>query len=419
MSVETKTPELAMLEKLEGQINNYVKALEGYMKKEDLKPLNEALEALKNGTADKTAVSEVKKGLETLSTLFEEMREDVLAGKNKNIRQIISPGEAFIQKMIEQKLDVSKFARESKSSFSTEVPMMVRKIAGTMETGNVDAVGTNSIPFELADFEFGLTRIARRAPYLLSIANVSPISTMYAQWAEQENPDGTVTAVSEGSDKPQIDFDWVEKSAKVEKIAAFIKVTKEMLSDLPGIRNEIDTELRELVLLKADDDLLSGNGTSPNIKGILEYATPFSAPQGLGALIDNNFDQLRAAIAQVVEQKFIPNYIVMHPTDVAGLDLVKSASDGHYLMPPFKSADGMIISGVRIIENLGMTQSEFLVGDFTKWRVRIREAFNMDMGYIDDDFKKNLISILGEMRLVSYVKSNHTGAFVTGDLLTS
>lgn len=418
MSVETKSPTLEMLEKLEGQIGNYVKALEGYMKKEDLKPLNEALEALRNGTADKTAVAEVKTGLEKLSTLFEEMREDVVSGQAKNVKRIISPGDAFINHLISKKFDYTKFNRDMHAKESMDMPMMVRKIAGVMETGNVDAVGTNSIPFELADFEFGLTRIQRRSPFLLSLANVSPISTMYAQWAEQENPDGTVTAVNEGSAKPIIDFDWVEKSQKVEKIAAIIKVTKEMLADLPGVRNEIDTELRELVLLKADEDLLDGNGTSPNIKGILEFATAFSLPTGLSSP-DNNYEQIRAAIAQVVEAKFAPNFVVMHPTDVAALEMVKSATDGHYLLVPFKSADGSVISGVRVVENLGMTQGEFLVGDFTKWRVRIREAFNIDMGFINDDFQKNLVSILGEMRLVSYVKSNHTGAFVHGDLLTS
>ena len=59
------------------------------------------------------------------------------------------------------------------------------------------------------------------------------------------------------------------------------------------------------------------------------------------------------------------------------------------------------------------------MGDFSKWRVRLREGFNIDMGYDGNDFTKNLITILGEIRLVSYVKGNHTGAFVLGDLQAS
>ncbi len=420
MSEVTKTPEIEMLEKVSGQIEKYVKALEDKISKEDLKPLNEAIEALKNGTADKTAVEEVKKGLQKLSDLFEEMQEDIAANKNRGrAKGIVSPGQAFIDHIINSKLDIQAYQKSrNMGRVQLEVPMLVQKLPATMSTSNVDAVGTDSIPFELADFEFGLTRIARRQPFLMQLANTSPISTMYAQWAEQENPDGAATAVTQGSSKPQVDFDWIEKSQKVEKIAAYIKITKEMLADLPGVRNEIDTELQELVMLKADDDLWDANGTTPNIKGITQFATSYSAPVGL-IDIDNNYDVLRAGVAQVVLQKFMPNYIVMHPTDVAALDMIKDGGTGAYVLPPFKAANGQAIAGVPIVENLGVDQGSFLVGDFTKWRVRIREGFNIDMGYDGNDFTKNLITILGEIRLVSYVKGNHTGAFVLGDLQAS
>jgi HK97 family phage major capsid protein len=237
---------------------------------------------------------------------------------------------------------------------------------------------------------------------------------MYAQWAEQEGPEGAPTAVAEGAAKPQIDFNWVEKSAKVEKIAAFIKVSKEMLSDLAGLRNEIDTELQETVLLKTDDDLWDANGTTPNIKGITAWATAFSMPAGLSADVDNKADLLRAAIAQVEANKFVANYIVMHPTDIAAMDIDKDG-EGRYLLPPFRSSNGLAISGIPIVANLGVDQDKFLVGDFTKWHVRIREGFNIDVGLDGNDFTNNLVTILGEIRLVSYVKTNHAGAFVYGD----
>ena len=415
---EVKTAELEMLEKVSGQIEKYTKELGDKLNKEDLKPLSEAIEALKNGTADKTAVEEVKKGLEKLSTLFEEMQEDVKSNRHKNRGRIVSPGQAFVEMLQEKKFaGWDTFKRDRGARMAMDVPILVNKVAGTMETGNVDAVGTDSIPFSLSDFEFGLTRIQRRTPVLMGVANVSPISTMYAQWAEQENPDGTVTAVSEGSSKPQIDFDWVEKAQKVEKIAAYIKLSKEMLADLPGIRNEVDTELFELVTLKAEDDLWDGDGTSPNIKGITEFATAYSEPAGIG-VVDNNYDLLRAALAQIAENSFNPTAIVMHPTDAANLDILKG-TDGHYLTPPFKSATGMAIAGVPIVTSLAVTQGEFLAGDFTKWRVRIRESFNIDMGLDGNDFTKNLVTILGEIRLVSYVKANHVGAIVHGDLMAS
>jgi len=415
MSVETKSPELEKLEKLSEIMGDFTKKLGEKLSKDDLKDINEAIKSLKEGTCDKGTVDAIKTAFDKFQTQFEEMQEDVAAAKSrKNAFKVVSPGQAFIDHITANKLNSYDELRKSGKRINLDVPMMVQKLPAAMETGNVDAVGTNSIPFELADFEFGLTRIQRRSPFLLQLGNVSPIDTMYAQWAEQENPDGAPTAVNEGSSKPQIDFDWVEKSQKVEKIAAFIKVSKEALSDLAGLRNEIDTELRETVLLKTDDDLWDADGSTPNIKGITAFATAYSEPTGIGT-VDNNYDQLRAAIAQVVENKFIPNYILMHPTDVANLDILKD-DEGRYLIPPFKSANGQVLSGIPIVENLGVDQGDFLVGDFTKWRIRIREAFNIDMGLDGNDFTKNMITILGEIRLASYVKANHTGAFVLGTL---
>lgn len=354
----------------------------------------------------KNAESQAKK-IKDLETQLEELGENVASGRNSGgYSRGKSLGSMFVDEVRNKAID---FTTLSKNEFKG----IVIKLAGTMGTGNVDAVGTNSIPFGLSDFESGLTRVQRRQPYLLQIGNVSPISSMYAQWAEQENPDGAVTSVTQGSSKPQIDFDWVEKSQKVEKIAGLIKVTKEMLSDLAGIRNAIDSELREQVLLKADDLLWDGTGATPDIKGVSQFATAYSEPVALSGLVDNNLDKLRAGIAQVVENKFSPNWILMNPSDVAALDLLKSGDDGHYLVPAFRN--GMNISQVPIVENLGVDQGSFLVGDFTKFNIRIREDFNISVGFDGNDFSKNLVSILGEMRLAAYVKALHVGAFVLGE----
>ena len=419
MSEVDKTPELVMLEKVSSQVEKYQKELGDKIGKEDFDKVKSALEEIKSGTVTKETVQELKSTLDKFQTRVEEMQEELALNKDKTRSSIPgyrTLGQMVIDQITKDQFDLTKVAdRQGAAHYNAKLESpLVRKLPTTMTTSNVDAVGTNSIPFELADFEFGLTRIARRTPYLLQVANTSPISTMYAQWAEQENIDGSPTAVAEGNLKPQIDFDWVEKSAKVEKIAAWIKVSKEMLADLPGLRNEIDTELAERILLKADDDLWDGNGTSPNIKGITEYAQAFSVPAGLAGTISNKVEAILAAMGQVMEDHFVPNAALVNPIDVMAMNIEKSEDDGHYMLPPFRSADGSTIAGIRLIENLGVPTGEFLVGDFTKWRVRIREGFNIDVGLVNDDFIRNLVTILGEIRLVSYVKANQVNAFVHG-----
>lgn len=414
MAAETaQSLELEAIDKVLKQVEAFKKDLGAKADKDQFENITKDIEGLRKVVTEGATASaeEVRK----VKIQLEEMSEDVAKTKENGARKpsYKTIGQLFVDKLIADKVDLTKFAKNGAGHYNVDIDASINKTVGDMTTAYVDAVGTNSIPYELADFEPGLARIARRSPFLIQLANTSPISTMYAQWAEQETPEGAPLAVAEGVQKPQIDFNWVEKSQKVEKYAAWVKISKEMLSDLPGIRNEIDTELRELVLLKVDEDLWDGNGATPVLKGITAFATAYSTPVGL--VPTTKTEMLLAAIAQVQAAHFNPNFIVLNPIDVAAMDLEKSDDDGHYLLPPFRSADGMTISGVRVVTNFGVDQDKFLVGDFTKWRIRIREGFNIDVGLDGNDFTKNLVTILGEIRLVSYVKANHAGAFVYGD----
>jgi hypothetical protein len=55
----------------------------------------------------------------------------------------------------------------------------------------------------------------------------------------------------------------------------------------------------------------------------------------------------------------------------------------------------------------------------TKSNVRVREDVNMQVGYVNDDFQRNMVTILAEARLVHYVKASQVYAFVTGDFTTA
>ena len=50
---------------------------------------------------------------------------------------------------------------------------------------------------------------------------------------------------------------------------------------------------------------------------------------------------------------------------------------------------------------------------------RVREDVNISIGYENDDFTKNLVTILAEARVAMYVKSNYKKAVVYGDITTA
>ena len=424
MAEEIKTPELEAIEKVAGQVEAFKKTLGNKADKEDFESITKTINELKAaiGEGDEsvpTIAKKLNKEFGDFSTKMEEIRESInlLKDGGKGASQNKSFGQQFVEALKLKNITKDSLRKGQHEIF--EVNGLINKAAATMTTANVTPVGTSSIPFSLSEAEPGLTRIQRRMPWIMQIANTSPTSKPYVQYAEQKNADGAANETAEGLAKNLIDFDWVEKSQKVEKITAYIKVSKESLDDLDGLQAEIDNELVTTILLKADLDLLTGDGTTPSIAGILTMDTAWAAGAlALAVEQANRADVIRAAINQIVSANFMPNYALLHPSDVALMDLTK-ASDGHYSLPPFRSADGMMISGVRILENTGQTADSFTVGDFTKLNVRIREGVTIDMGLDADDFTKNLVTILGEIRLASYIKSNHAGAFVSGTFVAA
>lgn len=355
-----------------------------------------------------------------LQTILDEMQKqhDSVAQIVKDLKEgkTTTETKSFAVELNEQ-LTAAKSALEALHSGGSSKVNLTMKAAGTMLISTNYTGGTVGLTNWDADF----ARIQRRQPFMRELVRVLTTDNMYIAWAEQANPDpGVAGMVAEGAAKPQTDFDIVERSAKVEKIAVWIKVSKEALADIKFLQSEINTELRELVELKLDEQILKGDGTAPNLVGILDVAPTFAAISTLALQVPtpNRFDVLMAAVAQIAAANFTADTAVLNPADFYAMQLVKDA-EGRYLLPPFMTADGMRVAGLRIVANNGVTAGTFLVGDFKKDNLAIREEFNIQIGYVNDDFTKNLVTILAEMRAVNYIKTNHLNAFVQGTFATA
>ena len=382
------------------------------MEEQLLKALGEKIDAMKSESVSKAELIELMSKVSDLETKGADVAEikKTVEEIAANVLELQTKGATneeteTLKSVLESKKDELS-ALKGKSSGSVN---FVMKAVGNMAlTTNV----TGQIP--QAERESGITRIVRRQPYILNLVNVGTIMSNLWEWVEQKNQEGGAAMTAEGAKKSQTDFDLVLASASVKKVTAFIKVTKEMLDDVDLLRSEIDQELTELINLKIDDQVLTGVGTGDNLTGIMQNATAWAAGSfALTVPVPNNADVLRVAINQAMVNQFQPNYIVLHPSDATAMDLDKG-SDGHYALPPFATIDGRIISGVPVVMNVGQTEGTFLVGDFTKSAVRFKEGLTINVGYENDDFTKNFVTILAEARLVHRVKSNHYGAFIKG-----
>jgi HK97 family phage major capsid protein len=273
----------------------------------------------------------------------------------------------------------------------------------------------------LTTLEPGVNRIARPNLLLQNVVNRGTTNSMYVTYVQQTaKADGAF--VGEAEAKTEYELKYQEVSKQVKKVASIIKISKEMLTDLPFMASEVNSDLMLGVSNQIENQLLNGTGLTVNLEGILASATTFTAGTFALSVINANLaDVIRVAVANIQSANFNATHVVLNPVDVAKLQLIKTTT-GEYTYPMFYM-DPMTaqvrIAELAIISTNYMTAGNFLVGDMSKDNLRMRETMNIQMGYVNDDFKNNLVSILCEARLVNFIKANDTGAFVKGVIATA
>ena len=221
-------------------------------------------------------------------------------------------------------------------------------------------------------------------------------------------------AVAETAKKPQSDiqFDLVSTTAKV--IAHYVKASRQILSDAPMLASYIDGRLRYGLAYKEEQQLLNGDGTGQNLLGIVPQATAFAAPFALiGA---TTMDTLRLAMLQAVLAEFPATGHVLNPIDWARIELTKD-SEGRYIIGQPQGVASPTMWGLPVVSTQAMASGKFLTGAFRmgaqlfdRWMARVEVATENE-----DDFVKNLVTILAEERLALAVYRPE--AFIYGNVV--
>lgn len=377
----------------------------GFVSKEDAEAFNTRvqteLEGLKGLDAKTNELSEV---IAKFEGKLEALKETAKAPAQK-----MSLGQS-ITKTYEDNLDAIKDAVSRGGKVNLEVK-------DTTITGNY--VGT----FNLTDYDAEIDHKPRKRMGIMDVVNSGSTSSKFVTYVTQvKEANGSWTA--EAGDKDESAQDWREISEEVKKIATYVKVSKEMLEDLPFVRSEINNDLLKGLNESIEDALINGTGVGAVISGLLSLPMGLPAFTGAGftganAIPNANLsDVLRVAKAQIESSNYTPTHIVLNPVDVAKLQLTKG-TDGTYTYPIYLPEGGsMVIADMVVISSTFIAVDKYIIGDFSRINVKMREGLNLSVGLDKDDFTRNMVTILAEARLVQYVKENQKRAFVVGDIPT-
>lgn len=368
---------------------------------EDVKALKNELDSLK-GLEEKS--QDIEKAIAKFEGRLEAMSEKAQEPKVEKLGLAES-----MFKTYKDNLEAIKDAVEKggKLNLSTKDTTITADYSGT---------------YALTDFDTEVDRFVRKRYGILENSNTGATTGKFVTYVQQ-TADSKVGWTEEAGEKIEGEPQWEEISEEVKKIASYVKVSKEMLEDLSFIRAEINNDLMLSVRQGIEQALITGAPGS--INGLLDVGMGlpvFGAGSFALSIPNANItDLLRVVMAQIEQANFTPTHVIMNPEDIAKLQLTKG-TDNTYTYPMYlPTQDGMgemRVAGMRIISSTYIAQDKYVVGDLSKLNVRFRNDIAMSVGLDSNDFTRNMVTILAEARLVSYVKANQKSAFVVGTIST-
>jgi HK97 family phage major capsid protein len=354
-----------------------------------------------------TIANETKNEVKGMSAKFAELSEQldsIEAAQTRMEKGRSMEAQESLEALLTKSADYKAFAElKGRGDFRMDVKATLLK-PGVNAGAVIAPDRTNGL------FMQPLTSLRMRDILASGTTNSDTIYSMYEDYYTSN-----AAFVKEGEIKPEDDFKLKSEVVPVKTLATLIRVSNQMLADIPYISTYITTRGAAKMDLKLDDQILFGSGIEEDIKGLTLYAQTFKKPVGLKVTSANSYDALVAAMLQVRIAEYGTSAIVMHPIDITNMMLEKNAG-GAYLFPGLQGG-ARNINGVPVVENTNpKLVGKYLVGDYKLGAALIQkeglriERFDQDR----DNVQRNLTTFRLEQRvaLPVYVPQ----VFVFGDI---
>lgn len=325
--------------------------------------------------------TEVKGEVKALSDKFKELSLQMseLAQKHFKLPEGVTNTKSVSQEFVE--------SAQYKSLVSGQVQSARLEIKNTVLSGTGTTFGAQ-MPGVIAGSFAPLT--VRNA--ITSIPVASNMVNSLRELAWTNNAAETAQAAA----KPESALTFEQYDVPIQTVAHFIKISKQLMEDAPAITAYIDSRLRDGLGQKIDAQLIVGNGTSPQLSGLTDSGN-FTAYTAVAN--DLLVDAINRAKWQMWTAGNPPDSVIVNPSDWGAMERTREGSGtGQYLYGV--GQNGVNPFGLQIIISASVPAGSFIIAALrTSAMIYNRNSAVIEMGYVNDDFTKNLITIRAEERL--------------------
>lgn len=322
-----------------------------------------------------------------------------------------SAGDLFVESEGYQGLLKSGNLKDDNSTVKFETPRVDTKAASDVIGVSTGATGAAALV--TPQYLPGILPLPQRPLTVRDLFSQATTNSDLLSYARQTGFDNAAAAVAEATStalsglKPQSSIAWTRQTSPIETIATWMAATRRSLADAGVIRSLIDNQLRLMLALEEEDQLINGNGTSPNLRG-LENVSGIQTLD-LSAETDplTNLIGIRTAkrLVRTGAARAQADAVVVNPVDSEEFDLLRDGEDRFRAGDPFgvlgATSEAPPIWRLRRVESEAVDAGTAWVGAFRQGAtVFEREGITiLSSDSHADFFVRNLIAILAEERL--------------------
>ena len=249
----------------------------------------------------------------------------------------------------------------------------------------------------------GIVGDVRRQTRLRQFFSVQPTSGNAIPYIAQTATNNGAAFIGDGVLKPLSDKEITLVEAPVRKVGHHMRLSEELLNDIPALSGFLTTQGIEDLLDIEDNMIFAGaNNTTPNFKGfsidaIKTAAIPAAFPKKAAP---NRFDALLAAMAALASRNYVADRILLNPTDLFGMLSQNTGTNDQQNAITFVGG-ALRIAGYSIETTTAIPAGTFAVANFSRGAGLFqREGISVRLFDQDqDNAVKNLVTVVIEERL--------------------
>lgn len=248
-----------------------------------------------------------------------------------------------------------------------------------------------------------------RRTYLVDELPRIQVSQGTVEYVQEKSPLADVAdkaaETTEGAAKPQAGPTFGVVDEPTPTIPVWANITRQTAADVPQIMGYLDGRLRYALKRRTDKQVISGDGSSPNIRGLANRSGILTNAPGS---TEKRYITIRHSIRLMEDVESVPEIIVVNPADAELFDLSNDASAGlHAVMDNLSTGQGALAGetartmwGLKQVRSTAIAAGTALLID--PMQVAIFDRMQ-PTAYMTDshasNFTSNILTLLLELRV--------------------